>query len=591
MTAQTRIGSSAILYDMPLFIDWELPAKDDAKTWSVVSNICANLKALNRAAYHIRLLGAAAGRSAAIIYDVFNGRCDSVERVDVSGRMGDGATGNGGSGLDNMHFVCGATNLFIDVGGNAWGNGKSKMANLSTEKVFPEKWLPFICGANQLTPYETSGKILPGFYFEKEAQAWLDGFKARQKDRVAEWLDIDPSDFPLGFLAWMSPQFADAVRKLLTRRQDLEEMLDGQDGEPRFLLWLWQHGLQEEESIRENREELEQRLRELASEPFWEDALPGYTRLLHTIWQAREDLRRIDTSTVDGQAEVLKWFYKYGATEHELTRFLKKERQNTIRFIDVTPLKQELDPFRYQMMSLHDHAFIKWLLDIYKPRKIVEVGIAAGGTTAFLLKQTGHGQRVYGVDNCKNFYLDPEKLTGYIVEENNSPSEKERCVILRGKDVIERLEEIGAGIDFLILDTAHRMPGEVMSFLACYPYLKKGACVVVHDLSLNYRNSSQAPDKTDAYCTRVLWSAIGSGKKYLPNNEHHSIGAIEIDDWTERSIESVFMALGISWNYYPEAMLPLYADFFKEHYSRLCQSLFSQYSTYMQAVVSHRKGA
>ena len=43
------------------------------------------------------------------------------------------------------------------------------------------------------------------------------------------------------------------------------------------------------------------------------------------------------------------------------------------------------------------------------------------------------------------------------------------------------IDEIGSDIDFLILDTLHIVPGEILDFLVCLPYLTKDAIVVLHD--------------------------------------------------------------------------------------------------------------
>lgn len=56
------------------------------------------------------------------------------------------------------------------------------------------------------------------------------------------------------------------------------------------------------------------------------------------------------------------------------------------------------------------------------------------------------------------------------------------CAVYLTDTLPDKLEEIGSGIDFLLLDGANRMPEELLDFIAAFPYLKRDAVVVVHNL-------------------------------------------------------------------------------------------------------------
>lgn len=218
-------------------------------------------------------------------------------------------------------------------------------------------------------------------------------------------------------------------------------------------------------------------------------------------------------------------------------------------------------------MSTNDHKFILLLLDKYNPVKILEVGVSAGGTSSLILKNTHSGQNLYSVDISQEWYRDKNKNTGFMVDTLCTFDEKKRHTLLTGKDIVERIDEIGGGIDFVLLDTVHILPGELLQFLAVYPYLKKGAVVVVHDFSLNFSLGSPAAVIKNCYATKVLWCSAGSHNKYFPYTEFINIAAFEIDDATSRNIATLFFALGITWQYYPCELIDKYRKFFKRHYS------------------------
>ena len=77
------------------------------------------------------------------------------------------------------------------------------------------------------------------------------------------------------------------------------------------------------------------------------------------------------------------------------------------------PRKQILDVTSFDCeMSESDHGFICGLLKKYKPKKILEVGVANGGTTGVIinaLNLIGEKCQMYSIDICENLYSDPSK--------------------------------------------------------------------------------------------------------------------------------------------------------------------------------------
>ena len=137
-----------------------------------------------------------------------------------------------------------------------------------------------------------------------------------------------------------------------------------------------------------------------------------------------------------------------------------------------------------------DQALICGIIRERKSKKIVEIGIAEGGTTAVIAKAVSMlelDSRIYGVDLSRKLYYDDRYESGCICSYFNDKYGWDKMVsILTGRTIAGQLERIGKGIDLVFIDSAHVLPGELLDFLAILPYLSKDAVVLVHDVSLNY---------------------------------------------------------------------------------------------------------
>ena len=151
--------------------------------------------------------------------------------------------------------------------------------------------------------------------------------------------------------------------------------------------------------------------------------------------------------------------------------------------------------------------FLCGLIKQKKPKKILEIGVAAGGTTAVILNcvaQLDLDTEVFSIDINEKLYSDNTKDTGYLTEECISylPKKVSRTLYTGGISV-EFLDKIGKEIDFLILDTMHILPGELLDFLACLPYLSKNCVGVLHDVVLHHIGQ-----EANGYATQVLLDTV-----------------------------------------------------------------------------------
>lgn len=213
-------------------------------------------------------------------------------------------------------------------------------------------------------------------------------------------------------------------------------------------------------------------------------------------------------------------------------------------------------------MSEFDSAFLCGLLKKYHPQKILEVGVCSGGSTAIILQcleDIGQEYKMYSIDISAEYPRDNNLETGFIGKEA-----LESVLIPKGMIGTHKfylgtilpfvIDEIGRNIDFVILDTAHILPGEVLDFLTVLPYLKDNAVVVLHDVAwsqISYKDIHQ-------HATGTLFSAVVADKflNFQSNDpnafRYPNIAAFQINNDTMKYIENVFLALIIRWRYLPE---------------------------------------
>ncbi|MBQ3735773.1 MAG: class I SAM-dependent methyltransferase [Candidatus Methanomethylophilaceae archaeon] len=234
------------------------------------------------------------------------------------------------------------------------------------------------------------------------------------------------------------------------------------------------------------------------------------------------------------------------------------------------------------LMSPTDIKFLIYMLKTKKPKKMLEIGVCNGGSSYYLLKESDPKAVLHSVDIEKDCPHDPTKPTGYTVEENLDKSLWEKRWFRHfGMDVIDCIEEIGGGIDFVLIDTVHTMPGEFLSYLAIIPYLKQGAIVVLHDVFDNYHEIMKDKMLTmwtaDSFCTGLLMSAVPSPKKYMPDDQPvPNIGAFEQTGKDLDYVIDVLRALYVRWKYIPDFMLHRYLVMIRKKYGQKAADLFEQ---------------
>lgn len=248
-------------------------------------------------------------------------------------------------------------------------------------------------------------------------------------------------------------------------------------------------------------------------------------------------------------------------------------------------------------MSRFDSGFLCGLIRDKKPHKLVELGVAGGGTTAILLqclKDLGLQDecKMYSLDYLKMFYRDNTKPTGYLGLRANEIIKNKNHKFMLGSvmpDFIDEIVNDGRKIDFIIMDTAHRLPGELLDFIGVLPYLEDGAVVVFHDIVLNHFKISSRY----SMCTKlVLDTAVGDkvfvSDKDKPEN-FPNIAALIVNDETRKYIINSFSALSLSWEYLPpNDELDKYHEWYLKNYSSEYVKFFDASRKLNEKALRHR---
>lgn len=233
-------------------------------------------------------------------------------------------------------------------------------------------------------------------------------------------------------------------------------------------------------------------------------------------------------------------------------------------------------------MTSDQLGFLCGMLRKVRPTKMLEVGVAAGGTSCVVLEalqllcnQDNTESELYSVDLSTYLYNDSSKMTGYMVENMRGRITKVRHSTYYGAMLPEYISQIGGDIDLLLLDSAHVMPGEILDFLLALPFLKNNATVIVHDIML----SLIAENRPVSIATNVLLEAV-SAEKYLSHTDDYpggvdNIGGFVIAERTQDEIANVFMSLLKKWSYVlDDKQYMQYHELFSQHYDTECLNLF-----------------
>ena len=236
-------------------------------------------------------------------------------------------------------------------------------------------------------------------------------------------------------------------------------------------------------------------------------------------------------------------------------------------------------------MSSGDHKLLEHVFKVKQPKKIVEIGVSAGGTTCHLFEQAPKDAVIYSVDIAKEYYRDPSKPVGYLALDFYDPARHPEWHLFPGQDICQCIDAIGTDIDFVVLDSAHLLPGELLSFIVLLPYLHEHSVLFLHDISLHMYGKLKWPGMEPAplcFCTSLLFAAITSQKKEFSGDSIPNSGIIQVErDLVMRDMHMLINMLFLDWNYLPNPrVIALTMDIISQFYDRNTSDLVNKAVAY-----------
>jgi Predicted O-methyltransferase len=247
------------------------------------------------------------------------------------------------------------------------------------------------------------------------------------------------------------------------------------------------------------------------------------------------------------------------------------------------------DIISYSEMSNHERKFLNGLLRYFKPKRVLEVGVSAGGGSAIIwnaIKDIENSE-LYSIDVRENWYVDSNKSTAFAGIDFIGESEA-RWHRHFGKDSSEIMDDLiaetGEKFDFLVLDTVHVHPVESINLLTLLPYLKETAIIVIHDVALyQIRASEDKPcDLNSSFACHFAFNNLVGDKLQINaiesnvNSYHFSnIGCVQINSDTSKYIRDLFYGLQFPWGF-------IYLDFpniekvIFENYDEECCNIYKK---------------
>ena len=125
-----------------------------------------------------------------------------------------------------------------------------------------------------------------------------------------------------------------------------------------------------------------------------------------------------------------KIIYKYNSEEKNEQKYLNESIKNSYKFLnfyntsiettDLNILKKIENEIKdYIELTPEEQKFMNGLIRNIKPRKIIEIGVSKGGSSALILNAINDikGSKLYSIDKSIYCYKEKNKKSGFIVEE------------------------------------------------------------------------------------------------------------------------------------------------------------------------------
>ena len=222
------------------------------------------------------------------------------------------------------------------------------------------------------------------------------------------------------------------------------------------------------------------------------------------------------------------------------------------------------------LLTLNDAYFINGLIRKFRPKKILEVGVARGGSSIIILNAIKDikDSKLISLDLNTKLFIDYTKNTGYAVKEF-FPELTNNWELYTGDQPHKFLVKLNMKFDFLFLDTAHYTPGEIINLIEILPFLNEGAIVVLHDIIWHLDGTENFKEVKFTPTQIYLMSSLYGQKIYITNSKQgfENIGAVKLYPNQEEHYKDYFLLLMSFWEEMPtDSQIKDLRKFIKKYY-------------------------
>ncbi len=190
------------------------------------------------------------------------------------------------------------------------------------------------------------------------------------------------------------------------------------------------------------------------------------------------------------------------------------------------------------------------MIEKYKPKRILEIGVSTGGSTAVYLnciKKLGLETELVSVDSeIIAYYKDGKPNIGAEVYDLSHYLNLKNFKLIKGKYIPEIVDNIGI-FDMIIMDTVHFVPGEVLDFLCLKNNLHKDTIIILDDINIESRYPDLYEQNLNSTSSNAMILSSLNGKLLLPNEIFPDIGGIRLKE-TSFDENKILLCLCHKWN-------------------------------------------
>ena len=217
--------------------------------------------------------------------------------------------------------------------------------------------------------------------------------------------------------------------------------------------------------------------------------------------------------------------------------------------------------------------FINGIIRKYKPKKCLEIGVAAGGSSIIILNAIKDitNSFLISLDLNTLLYGNEKFKTGYSVFKY-FPELTKKWKLYTGEQSHKFLDKLNLKFDFLLLDTAHFSPGELINIIEVLPFLEDNAIIVLHDIMYHLpSNNHFIPKEKKYHPSNIYLIAVLQGNKVIIEKQKkiENIGAIHLYPNQKKYYLNYFLLLLSPWEYMPnEKHIQELREFIKKYYKK-----------------------